>query len=98
MQHWGWTEVRLQAAAEGTSLLSDGGDPDWAARSKDSLTLELTRVLQFSHGRHDDQIDSVSQYLTHSQRRYTFGAADVITNQSPSAEMWEWEFGPTLAY
>ena len=55
-------------------------------------------LLQFPHGRHDDQVDSVSQYLAHSQRRYTFRLDDVIIVPSPMAEMWEREFGPTHQY
>ena len=55
-------------------------------------------LLQFPHGRHDDQVDSVSQYLAHSQRRYAIRSDDVIIVRSPFAEMWEREFGPTRRY
>ena len=55
-------------------------------------------LLQFPHGRHDDQVDSVSQYLAHPQHRYTLRESDFIICRSPIAEMWEREFGPRRRY
>ena len=51
-------------------------------------------LLQFPHGHHDDQVDSVSQYLAYRRRPYTLSEADFIVIRSPVADQWERDFGP----
>jgi hypothetical protein len=37
-------DIRYEAAEKGIFLTSDGGDPDWADRSRDALRLEIARA------------------------------------------------------
>ena len=49
-------------------------------------------VLQFPHGRHDDQVDSLSQYLAWS-RPPPMHDAPFLVFPSPFSVDWESEFG-----
>ena len=55
-------------------------------------------LLQFPHGRHDDQVDSVSQYLARRAAPVHVPLGRLRHLPSPFAEMWERDFGPLQRY
>ena len=61
-------------------------DADWL----DSYLLEL---LAFPHGKHDDQVDSVSQFLTWAALRelgygQTYAMPIIVQNEQPTWDRW----------
>ncbi len=50
-------------------------------------------ILQFPDGRHDDQVDSMSQYLTWSVASNIDYSTQSVINESPIRQAWDQEFG-----
>jgi phage terminase large subunit-like protein len=62
-------------------------------RNADWLDGFLLELLAFPHGRHDDQVDSVAQFLSWAALRelsvvQTFPIPIIVTRERPG---WEWE-------
>jgi phage terminase large subunit-like protein len=62
-------------------------------RNADWLDGFLLELLAFPHGRHDDQVDSVAQFLTWAALRefsgvHTFAIPTIIKKERPGSE-WE---------
>ena len=50
-------------------------------------------ILQFPDGRHDDQVDSLSQYLVRSKASNIDYSTQSVMNESPIRQAWDQEFG-----
>ncbi len=51
-------------------------------------------ILQFPEGRHDDQVDSMSQYLVRSAASNIDFTTQSVVNESQFSQAWDMEFGP----
>jgi predicted phage terminase large subunit-like protein len=51
-------------------------------------------ILQFPDGRHDDQVDSMSQYLVRSAASNIDFTTQSVVVESPFSQAWDLEFGP----
>jgi predicted phage terminase large subunit-like protein len=51
-------------------------------------------ILQFPDGRHDDQVDSMSQYLVRSAASNIDFTTQSVVVESPFSQAWGLEFGP----
>jgi predicted phage terminase large subunit-like protein len=51
-------------------------------------------ILQFPDGRHDDQVDSMSQYLARNAASNIDYLKQSVVNESQFSQAWDLEFGP----
>ena len=80
------TRMYLQAAKlEAGSVLIPEQAP-WLQDFQDE-------ILQFPDGRHDDQVDSMSQYFTWSVASNIDYSTQSVMNESPIRQAWDQEFG-----